>query len=444
MKSGWKLILSAFAWIVVATGCTFENWDYTWAAHRVGEGYDGSLEFTLLEPDGSMEARSGHASAVFQGALWVFGGFNPNARGDRSSYLADVWCSRDGRAWRNVTMDAPWKGRRGHQVVVFDGALYLIGGYRVYVKDGVSYGGAANDVWRSADGTNWEEIKPNSYRTRATHPSLPADEDVRGANLYDPADDLDWYPRMNHAVAVCDPDGEGPGRQAMVLFGGYAKEWMPYLNDGNLDETRKYFADVWTSEDGARWVQREPMTLGGDDALLFGKYRAGRAEAAHFVHGEELYVMGGTSWFTFQENSQGFVVPGWDRIWKRSSSGWSAIGPNEAEYIERRGHSIVAYDGSYWILPGSKPAAVQWYKGADSIWKFAVDDADGGIAGIARDGSPGTGSPMYGIAEYSAEVFTPGIGVDAGKTAIYVLFGDGDGGVRNTLWKIAKKAGGAS
>ena len=141
MRFRLKLFLAVFTGMALAIGCSLEDWDFTWTHHRIGSGYDGSLEFSLLEPDESIEPRSGHASVVFKDAIWVFGGYNPNARGDRSSYLSDVWFTKDGHSWHNVTQDAPWKGRRGHQVVVFDDALYLIGGYRVYTKDGVSYGG---------------------------------------------------------------------------------------------------------------------------------------------------------------------------------------------------------------------------------------------------------------------------------------------------------------
>jgi hypothetical protein len=226
--------------------------------------------------------------------------------------------------------------------------------------------------------------------------------------------------------------------EVLALFGGFAKEWMPYLNDGNQDESRKYFADFWTSGDGVGWTQQEPMDLGGSNALVYGKYSAGRASAAHFIHENELYVVGGTSWFNFQEHSAGFVVPDWDRFWKRSSTtGWSVLGPKDREYIERRDHEIVEYDGAYWILPGSKPAAIQWYQGADSIWKITL--GDGPTMTISRDGSFGTGSPMYGIADYSAEVFTPLVGDYAGECAIFVLFGDGDGGVRDTTWRITRK-----
>ncbi len=441
MNKQKTVFLFTLLFMFMLIGCSIEGWDYTWQYHGIGVDYDGALEFTLLQPDVHIEPRSGHASVVFNDAIWVFGGYNPNARGDRSAYLADVWYTEDGSTWIKVTDSAPWKGRRGHQVVVCNDVLYLLGGYRVYRENGVTYGGAANDVWRSVDGISWEEIKPNSYKTRVTHPAILMNEDVRGTDLYNPADDIDWYPRLDHTVAVYDIDGAGPGLEVMALFGGYAKEWMPYLNDGNNDETRKYFADFWVSEDGESWVQQEPMTLGGANVEIFGKYTAGRASAAHFIHDSELYVIGGTSWFNFQDTSAGFVVPGWDRVWRRSTAAaWNVLGPNDSAYIERKDHEIVAYDNAYWILPGCKPAAVQWYGGADTIWKISV--GVGPSLSITRDGSPGTGSPMYGIADYSVEVFTPQTGAYVGQSAIFVLFGDGDGGVRNTTWRITKQGEG--
>jgi hypothetical protein len=222
----------------------------------------------------------------------------------------------------------------------------------------------------------------------------------------------------------------------MVLVGGFSKEWMPYLNDGQLDETRRYFADMWSSADGIAWTQLDPMSLGGDNEAIFGRYSAGRASFAHFIDNNRLYVAGGTSLFSFQEYSAGFVVPDWDRFWKQTDLGWEAEGPNDKEYIDRRGHQIVFYDDTFWLLPGSKPAAIQWYKGADSIWKISTET---GFT-ITRDGSHRAGSPMYGISNYRAEVFTPSTGVDAGEEAIYVIGGDGDGGVRNSVWRITKKS----
>lgn len=432
-----KKIMFAFLLLFVLTlytGCTIEGWDYTYSHHGVGNNYDGELEFTLSTPKQPIEQRMDHASVVFDNKIWIFGGYNPNARGDRDTYLEDIWYTEDGISWVNVTMDAPFKGRRGHEVVVFEGDLYLIGGFRAYRKNGKTYGGVANDVWKSPDGINWTEIKPNSYKTRVTHPSLPPHEDVRGIDLYDPSDDLTWYPRLNHKVIVADLDGDS--NESMYLLGGYAKDFMPYLNDGRSDQTRKYFADIWQSDDGIIWTQLEPMYL-PDNSPVFGKYTAGRASFGSFLKDNDVYLVGGTSWFPFQENGEDFVVPGFERVWKRSSGNWSATSASDSEYTQRRGHEIVAYDGDYWIFPGSNPAAIQWYHGMDSIWKI-----DGTTLNYTRDGSYRAGNPMYGIANYTAEVFTPLTGIYSGEEAIFILFGDGDGGVRNTTWRVVKQGGG--
>jgi len=432
-----SILTAASLLLITSVGCSIEGWDYTYEHHRIGVGYDGGLDFTLVEPDGTIEPRMDHATVVFDNKIWVFGGYNPNARGDRDCYLEDIWYTEDGYIWVNVTMDAPWQGRRGHEVVVFDAdrdgedELYLIGGFRAYREQGITYGGAVNDVWRSTDGLSWERIKDHSYRTTATHPTSAA-EDVRGADIYDPADDIDWYPRLNHTVLIYDADDDG--MEELCLIGGFAKERIPYLNDHASDETRKYFADIWVSEDGITWTQSEPMYVNEDHADIYGRYTAGRASFASFIHEDEIYIVGGTSWFTFQENGEGFVVPGWDQVWKGAPGNWVSTGLYHKEYSERRNHEIVKYRGSYWMLPGSNPAAIQWYHDMDSIWKIG-----GAPLVFERDGSFRTGSPMFGIANYTAEVFTPVIGENAGEEAIYVLFGDGDGGVRNTSWIITEK-----
>ena len=50
-----------------------------------------------------------------------------------------------------VCDEAPWPGRDGHTAVVFDNYIYVFGG----TCDAYS---CFNDVWRSRDGAVWEEI----------------------------------------------------------------------------------------------------------------------------------------------------------------------------------------------------------------------------------------------------------------------------------------------
>ena len=41
----------------------------------------------------------------------------------------DVWRSADGARWAVATLRAGFAGRFGHQVVAYDGSLWVVGGY---------------------------------------------------------------------------------------------------------------------------------------------------------------------------------------------------------------------------------------------------------------------------------------------------------------------------
>jgi len=144
--------------------------------------------------DAPWEARERHASVAHNGEIWVLGG-----RGEFGVLLNDVWRSTDGTkfTWAEATSSAPWDARWGLSAVVFNGEIWVLGGYT---------GGFTNDVWHSPDGANW---------TQAT-PSAP------------------WSPRAGLSPVVCD-----------------GKIWVTGGNGG----TDVYFNDVWCSSDGANWAQ---------------------------------------------------------------------------------------------------------------------------------------------------------------------------------------------
>ena len=66
---------------------------------------------------------------------------------------SDVWRSSDGSAWEQVVAEAPWKTRYGHSLTPFTPTggsemLVLMGGYSPI---------PSNDVWITTDGETWEE-----------------------------------------------------------------------------------------------------------------------------------------------------------------------------------------------------------------------------------------------------------------------------------------------
>lgn len=70
--------------------------------------------------------------------MYVLGGQNfeavpnPNPSGppfiSTSEFFNDVWRSRDGVNWTQMTSDAAWAGRAGLSSVVFNGEIYVLGG----------------------------------------------------------------------------------------------------------------------------------------------------------------------------------------------------------------------------------------------------------------------------------------------------------------------------
>jgi hypothetical protein len=92
---------------------------------------------------------------VFNNKMWILGGGTYN--GNRS-YYNDIWSSTDGITWTLVLPEGPWKARQYQDVIVYDNAMWVIGGY-----DGVSN---RKDVWYSEDGITWHELKNTPWPAR--------------------------------------------------------------------------------------------------------------------------------------------------------------------------------------------------------------------------------------------------------------------------------------
>ncbi len=132
-----------------------------------------------------------------------------------SEFFDDVWRSADGVNWEALTDSAGWDGRAGLMAAAFDGHLYVFGGSRN--DDSSIIGGPPariyyNDVWRSADGARWERVLEHAP----------------------------WSPRAGSAVTVKDGWLYLLGGEAGFLCGPPPCD-LPYFND------------VWRTRDGMKW-----------------------------------------------------------------------------------------------------------------------------------------------------------------------------------------------
>ena len=81
---------------------------------------------------------------IAKNGIFVMGG------SDNNVLLNDVWAAADGNRWAKVA-DAKWPIRSDYQAVVYQGRMYVLGGYAGSTGRTAPLG----DVWSSADGKNW-------------------------------------------------------------------------------------------------------------------------------------------------------------------------------------------------------------------------------------------------------------------------------------------------
>ena len=97
--------------------------------------------------------RTDHTLTNYDNKLWVIGG-----RNNAGDTLGEVWSSEDGTTWNLVTATPAFTGAVNHDVVVFDDKLYLIS-RNIEQPDNTS-------VWSSTNGEDWVLEANNAFSGR--------------------------------------------------------------------------------------------------------------------------------------------------------------------------------------------------------------------------------------------------------------------------------------
>lgn len=194
---------------------------------------------TLAERS-NLPERVFYGATVFNGKMWLFGGW------DGERYYNDAWNSTDGVNWERVVESAAWSERNPGNIVLFKDKLWLIGGG---VIDGEKNHNpnSNNEIWTSADGVNWTEIKPNTTR------------------------------KINGSPVVFD-----------------GKLWMAGANRGNGFESGMLY-----STDGVTWVEEKApwSPRGGVAVWVFdNKLFLTGGKSSHTENGEIKFVYSNDVW----------------------------------------------------------------------------------------------------------------------------------------------------
>ena len=121
-----------------------------------------NLPSTPLTDSAAFSKRAGHTSLVFDNKIWVIGGY------DGTNYHNDVWFSSDGINWTEATGNAPFSTRWKHASVVYDNKIWVIGGQSDDPTDtlvNLYY----SDVWYSSNGVDWTMAVDNPFEERYGH-----------------------------------------------------------------------------------------------------------------------------------------------------------------------------------------------------------------------------------------------------------------------------------
>ena len=265
------------------------EFDDVWAAA------DGKIWAKVANAD--WPVRSNHQAVVYQGRMYVLGGY------DGSNLLNDMWSSADGKNWTPEDNPAPaWDARIRLQAVSHNGRLYVLGG-------GTGSGGNTleNDVWSWAEGESWTE--------------------VTGAAA--------WPARRAHQAVSHN------GR-LYVLGGGS-------LNSATARD------DVWSSVDGANWS--------------FEGNAAWSARILHQAvsHNGRIYVLGGTD----GSNSRNDV---WS--WAEGESWRREAANNNAFWSQRILFKALSHDGLLYVIDGSGYKSDVWSSADGVSWTEVTGSAD--------------------------------------------------------------------
>jgi hypothetical protein len=246
--------------------------------------------------------RDGAGALVYDGRMWLLGGWNP---GDKTHFPRicnnEVWSSENGCDWTlvkpNSFLDASFDGRADWEGRHTAG--YAVHDNRMWIVGGdVNQGHYHADVWHSQDGAQWTQANPDAP--------------------------VPWGPRALHYTVAFD--------DKMWVMGG---QTVPQL--AAEDEHR--YSDIWHSSDGANWQQvtrREPAWA--PRGMIGGSA----------VFQDRIWILGGGLYDTPAHPGRVFYSDVWS---SGDGAEWTLHTP-AAPWVARQYHEVAVFDDRLWVLEG--------------------------------------------------------------------------------------------
>lgn len=291
-----------------------ERDETVWAEATVVVG-EAAPTYTWTQVTGAaaFAPRDGAGALVFDGKMWLLGGWNPSNPVEFPEVCnSEVWSSTDGATWTEQVAEAPWEGRHTAGYAVFGGRMWILGGDPIQ-------GHYQPDAWSSADGVTWTEE----------------------------TDALPWGERVLHHTVVLDDTLYVMGGQTLPQFTTEAEETVLYN-------------DVWASTDGVTWTRIleeapwAPRGMIGGSAVLDGR----------------MWLLGGGTYDTPDHPDRDYYAEVWS-----SADGVEWTQHADAPWTPRQYHDVAVFDDRLWVLEGYAGGnlADAWWSADGESWTEVPD-----------------------------------------------------------------------
>jgi hypothetical protein len=250
--------------------------------------------WTQVTDAAAFSKRDGAGAVTYRGKMWVLGGWSDDPAGG-SAHVSynDVWNTADGANWIQVRPFAPndstvWSGRHCGGYAVFQDKMWVVGGDCLLKH-------YQNDVWNSTDGVHWQQV----------------------------AADAPWGQRNLHVTMVFDG-------KLWVMGGQTVPQFVPGVAEA-------FYNDVWSSPDGASWTRVTEHAPWSPRGMIQGSIEfRGR-----------MWLLGGGTYDTPDHPTRLFS----NEVWSTADgANWrkDAVAP----WAPRQYHSVAVFDDKMWVLAG--------------------------------------------------------------------------------------------
>ena len=214
--------------------------DYGATNGHFGWNSDNGINWVSLSitPSTLTSFRRGHTVTLFNDVLYLIGGEDAAA-----AAYGDIWKSDDGINWTNIYSLAPFGLIPEHETLVYNNKMYVIAGNRSTEN---------TEVWSTVNGTDWTQETANAFIGRAGQKGVVFNdamysiggEDISGRKLNE------IWTSTNGSSWSQITGIPFPGRLAHTVNAYDSKVWVIAGKDSSTD----FNNEIWYTEDMINWT----------------------------------------------------------------------------------------------------------------------------------------------------------------------------------------------